>query len=339
MDEKVSIIIPVYNCEMYIKKCLDSVLLQTYKNIEVIIIDDGSTDMSRRIINEYIKKDERIKLITQKNMGASQARNNGINFCNGEYIVFLDGDDTLNKYYVEKLYYNICNLDVDIVCCGYSEYSKYGVTELNDYYIDKNIIDKDEFINFIFKGLGGTLWGKIFKKELIDKYYIKLNPSISVCEDMVFLLEYCMKCNRYGAIEENLYNYNRLNEKSITSNINHKYLYNYFKVINTIKQILLDNKFSNKFIDSIITKKIIDLIVMFSMIQESEKNIYFESLGSIYNFSCKEEYINKLRGRNIREKIILFIFIRQKFKLLNLFFVSSCKTRNFKNKFRSFKSA
>lgn len=183
MDEKVSIIIPVYNCEMYIKKCLDSVLLQTYKNIEVIIIDDGSTDMSRRIINEYIKKDERIKLITQKNMGASQARNNGINFCNGEYIVFLDGDDTLNKYYVEKLYYNICNLDVDIVCCGYSEYSKYGVTELNDYYIDKNIIDKDDYYkNHFTKGYFNCErdgFGEVIEseEELINllKSYIKTN--------------------------------------------------------------------------------------------------------------------------------------------------------------------
>ena len=97
----ISVIIPVYNVEQYLNRCVDSVINQTYKNLEIILIDDGSTDNSGKICDEYSQKDKRVKVIHQKNMGVSNSRNKGINIAKGKYITFVDSDDVLNCQYIE----------------------------------------------------------------------------------------------------------------------------------------------------------------------------------------------------------------------------------------------
>ncbi|MEH7464169.1 glycosyltransferase family 2 protein, partial [Bacillus thuringiensis] len=127
MVPKVSIIVPVYNCEEYLSNCIESILNQTYKNIEIVIVNDGSIDQSEKIINKYKVKEERIMYYYQDNCGPSEARNKGIINSTGEYVTFIDADDTVDKYYVELLLNKMINSNSDLVCCGYKDISEYGV--------------------------------------------------------------------------------------------------------------------------------------------------------------------------------------------------------------------
>ena len=121
MNETISIIIPVYNVEKYLNKCLNSVIEQTYKNIEVILIDDGSTDNSGKICDEYAKNDIRIKIIHQQNGGVSTARNNGLEHATGKYITFVDSDDYIEKEMIETMAKKIMKKNADIVICGVTD--------------------------------------------------------------------------------------------------------------------------------------------------------------------------------------------------------------------------
>ena len=124
-DEKISVIVPVYNIEKYLRKCIDSILSQTYENIEVILVDDGSTDNCGAICDEYAKIDPRIIVIHKKNAGVSAARNTGIMQCIGEYVFFVDSDDYLPIDSIEKLYNSINEYEADI-SIGIEEYFCYN---------------------------------------------------------------------------------------------------------------------------------------------------------------------------------------------------------------------
>ena len=116
--ELVSVIVPVYNVEKYLKKCVDSILSQSYQNIEVILINDGSLDGSGEICEAYAKKDERIKYITQNNSGLGKTRNRGIEEASGKYLLFVDSDDYIENTMIEKLYHNITESHADVASCG-----------------------------------------------------------------------------------------------------------------------------------------------------------------------------------------------------------------------------
>lgn len=123
-SDLVSVIVPVYNVEKYLIKCVDSIINQTYRNLEIILVDDGSTDNSRRICDEYKQKDNRIVVIHKENGGLSDARNTGLNICTGEYITFIDSDDYISDLYIENLYKIIKKYNADISVCA-EEYVKY----------------------------------------------------------------------------------------------------------------------------------------------------------------------------------------------------------------------
>ena len=335
--ELVSIIVPVYNSEQYINRCLNSLINQTYKNIEIIIIDDGSTDNSSILINEYIKKDKRIKVFFQENSGPSVARNNGIIKSNGDYIVFCDSDDYVEINYVEKLLENIIKLDCNILACGYIDVSEYGVSKLNDFYNGEDVLTKENFINCILKGVGGTLWGKIFKKDIIITNNIRMNPDIYMCEDMIFLLEYITYCNKCGAIEDKLYNYNRLNENSISSKTNMDYYNILVKSIEEIEKILKKSGFCESYIDNILSQRIKDISIKFLIMQYSLPHRYIK--GELYNniqIILDNKYLQKykldFKSNKIEEKIMILLINKNKNALINYYSFILYKLQQFKNR-------
>ena len=126
MNDLISVILPIYKVEKYLKKCIESILTQTYKNLDIILVDDGSPDKCGEIIEEFRKKDKRIRTIHQNNGGLSAARNNGIKIANGKYIVCIDSDDWIEKDMIEVLYKNIVNTNSDISICEFIEEDEYG---------------------------------------------------------------------------------------------------------------------------------------------------------------------------------------------------------------------
>ena len=274
MEPKVSIIVPVYNCEKYISKCLNSILNQSYKNIEVIVINDGSLDRSEEKIREIEKKDNRVRYFKQDNSGPSRARNNGIYKSSGKYLMFVDSDDNVEVQYVENLLKEIESNNYDLVCCGYLDESRYGISSQHDFWFGKGDIAKQKFVLSVCSGVGGTLWGKILRRKLIIENNISMNNSIYMCEDLLFILEYCLYAKRFGIIEDYLYIYNRLNENSITANMNFSYLNNNILVIKEIEKYLIEFKIDNKEIQNIILERVQSLS---NTIIRSEANRFIKS--------------------------------------------------------------
>lgn len=320
----VSIIIPIYNSEKYISRCIESIINQSYKNIEIVCIDDGSSDRSVKIIEDYSTKDNRIKVYTQPNSGPSVTRNYGLNVASGEYITFCDSDDYLESNYIHKLVEYIEKLDVDIVSSGYIDISKYGTIRLNDFYSGNQILSKQEFIECIFRGVGGTLWGKIFKTEIISKYNLRLNPDIFMCEDMIFVLQYSMQCKSFGVIEENLYNYYRLNDESISTKINITYYKNLVEVLKQIEYILYTNHFSMDYIDKIISNRLKSILINLLIIQNDKKYDHskikkIENIKYLINDKYSQKYINKFYINSISERIIINLIKNKKYKQINIY--------------------
>ncbi len=191
---KVSIIVPVYQVEKYIEKCLNSLINQTYKNIEIILIDDGSQDRSGEICDEFANRDSRIRVFHKKNEGVSVARNIGIENSNGEYITFVDSDDYVDRNYVEELINSCVNNDSDISFCGVQNENENGEISTITRQIEKklhgNAMLKEMFDEKYFVSV---CWAKLYKKSVIGN--IRFDSNMRIAEDLKFLYEISKNVN------------------------------------------------------------------------------------------------------------------------------------------------
>lgn len=253
---KISIIIPVYNVEKYLSKCLDSVINQTYKDIEIICINDGSTDNSFGILEDYAQKDIRIKIINKKNEGVSIARNIGINQSNGEYIIFLDSDDWIESNTCELSIDCIKKHDADICCFGINEIVKdnINIREWESPALKKEILQLEDK-----KILMVNACGKLFKRSFLLNNNISFPEMIKTGEDAIFNLTCLCNNAKYITLNERLYNYLCDRNDSATNNIKnainsdiagYKYFFNQliFKKANETYKILIIEKFIEQII-------------------------------------------------------------------------------------------
>lgn len=187
-----SVIIPVYNVENNIRRCIESVLSQSFIDFELILVDDGSSDGSGVICEEYAEKDERIIVIHQKNQGVSAARNEGMKKATGKYIVFIDADDFVDKDILKRLNQS----DADLVLVGFSDYFENGGVKT---FLDGEEcwqIDSDEgIIRFLNMKSSVFVWGKRYKKSVIDEYNIRFRHNMKFSEDIIFNNDYILKAN------------------------------------------------------------------------------------------------------------------------------------------------
>lgn len=189
MKEKLSIVIPVYNDEKYLKRCLDSIIDLDYQNLEIILVDDGSTDDSLAIMTDYATQDKRIKTISQQNLGVSVARNTGLTQATGEYIMFVDADDyVLSPFKIVLSDEQTADLNV----FGFESGKEQKVVQAKYYNADESIHAKTMMMENPTQYL--TAWGKLFKHDLIKKYNLRFNTNLRVAEDGNFMLQYLMKC-------------------------------------------------------------------------------------------------------------------------------------------------
>lgn len=221
MNEKylVSVIVPVYNVELYLRKCVDSILNQSYRKIEIILVDDGSTDMSGKICDEYNNKEERIKVIHKKNSGLSSARNAGLEIAKGDYISYIDSDDYVNSFFIEELLGLCIKYNTGISCIGYKEYSSDGentVSVISDE-CKPIIYDDISFIKEIVDSTKGgvityCVWSKLFRRDIVEG--IKF-PEGKTYEDIMYTTVAILRAQQCVFKNEKLYNY-RIREGSIS---------------------------------------------------------------------------------------------------------------------------
>lgn len=206
MESMVSIIIPAYNAEDYIERCVNSCLNQTYQAIEILVIDDGSNDNTRMICRKLQKGNANIKLVEKQNSGVSDTRNSGILHATGDYILFLDADDYINEDYCKTLISHF-EKDIDLVVAGYHKVSKTGVLS-SEVPKTLGIYSKSEIVDLIKALLECnclcTCWNKMYKKEKIIDGFRK---DMSFAEDSVFVMQYIKNCTKAKLINHIGYNY------------------------------------------------------------------------------------------------------------------------------------
>lgn len=228
-DKKITVIIPMHNTEEYIERCIRSVINQTYKNLEIIIVNDGSTDDSLQICERLKGEDTRIKIINQENKGVSGARNAGLESATGEYIGFIDSDDFLEKNMYEKLIGYIEKYDADFASARAYMIDRNGILEVSHYnnYVDSFEDEKSILKSYVDGFLTIAVWDKLFKREAIGN--IRFDSTV-FCEDAKFVLDVCSKVKKVVCTSERLYNHLRRTGNSLTNTSFNKFymtLYDY----------------------------------------------------------------------------------------------------------------
>lgn len=244
-ENKVSIIVPVYNTAKYLEQCLESVVNQSLKDIEVICVNDGSTDNSLEILERYAQKDERIKIITQHNQGQSAARNKGLEIAQGRYIGFVDSDDWIDETMFEKLYQNAKSYDSDVAMCSISMFSeKTGECSTNDPYMTIDLFPKSfenraftpqETFGFIFR-ICVSPCNKIYNRTFLEKNNIRFFEGL-FWEDNVFFLKMFLSSKKISLIRECAYFYRKFSSTSTCTGDDYKKL-DFFEIYNLKEQIL-----------------------------------------------------------------------------------------------------
>lgn len=241
MERLISVIVPVYNREKDIERCLISLMNQSLREIEILIINDGSTDRSEEIIKEIIKDDARFKLITQENKGLTYARNKGLDLSRGKYIYHLDGDDWIEKNGLKDMYdfAEVNNLD----CVITNFIVDYEGNKENKIGIDYNCEDKDifsgrEYLKKFFKWeeIAPAIWNKLIKKSIYDKNRIKFPDNIFLGEDLATTPRLLYFCEKVGKLNNQYVHYmQHAGQGSNKNNLGHKIedLFEVYKILNT----------------------------------------------------------------------------------------------------------
>ncbi len=224
----ISIIVPIYNVENYLKQCLESICKQTYKQIEIILINDGSTDGCSDICDLYLERDSRIKVIHKRNEGLVRARKTGINFAMGEYIAYVDGDDWIEPNMIERLYNTLIEQDADIAICG--RYEDTGDTHRPVYHgIPEGRYDKQALLEYVYPkmivndaffewGIFPGVWDKLFKRECLEKYQMAVDDRLTMGEDAACTYPALLNADKIYVLHECLYHYRQSASSMVKQN-------------------------------------------------------------------------------------------------------------------------
>lgn len=235
MKSLVSIIIPIYNSENRIERCIESAIKQTYRNIEVILVDDGSIDQSGKICDSYARTDDRIRVIHKANGGVSNSRNVGLQNSKGDYIFFMDSDDYIEENVIEELIKKSGNYNIVKVGSKINDEKKEKIIAYDNEYTS------EEYIKMIISGnIGGHCWGYLFNKIVIDDLYF--DPNTSFMEDTIFMVKCVLKSSKVKVIDSAYY-VHVINKFGITcSAVNiEENISGYMYSINSIEDILEKN--------------------------------------------------------------------------------------------------
>lgn len=311
---KVTVIIPIYNVENYLTSCLDSIIHQSYENLEIICIDNGSTDNCPKILKDYKIKDSRIKLLNSEK-GVSKARNKGLDNATGEWITFVDSDDVIHCDYVKNLLQAAIDNMVDFAWCKHNKIikdDKFITNENKKYIVKENLLEL--FVNYT-DILGYAVWGKIYSIKSIAN--LRFPENIAIAEDKIFNLNYVINNNSGVFVEQGLYDY-RIRENSAINQIN----------INKHLQIIEGEKYCINFAE----KNVLDKYLKEKIIKKSISEIYKSAIIRPYKdipHMCYKNWKKTLlicfdifennnitKYLSLKRKILLYLFLNQHFKLL-----------------------
>lgn len=329
---KVSIIIPVYNAKHYIEKCLLSILNQSLREIEIIVVNDGSTGESLNILKKISQKDKRVIVLTQENKGASAARNLGLRNANGEYIGFVDIDDYIEEHMYFKMYNKAIEKNYDIVTCSFKEEGQNYINNFtdalfgNDELVGANIkklylekIIEDKFLGYL------PLWNKIFKNELIKEKEILLDESMVLGEDRVFCCEAFLNSKKVANVNDFLYHYVKTNSNSLTKKYDTKQIKYYLKDRSSMLEFVKANVEEENLMKYkvIYDQRIFYKLLHYALIQtRTNDNLITKYKNIKYIFSLqetKDTYDTKMHESNFIKILIKLL----KYKMYIIIYIKS----------------
>lgn len=314
----ISIVVPVYNAEKYLEQCLDSLIQQSYINIEIICIDDGSKDYSSEVVEEYMRRDNRVKLIKQENTGVSGTRNKGINYTQGEYIMFVDSDDWIDLNTCESALNSIIKNDADIVMWSYVS-EREGEKNYKNIFPEETIFDVDMTRKVLHRRLVGILgeelahpemadslcpvWGKLYKTNIIKNYDIQFVDldEIGTYEDGLFNLEVFFYVKKVVYLKEHFYHYRRNNKNSITSKHNDNLYEQWQQLFNKMEKYIKEKQLSSDYMDALYNRIALSILGL-------GLNILAEDARVLHKVKCIKRIVKQERYMDAYKKLELKYF-------------------------------
>lgn len=313
-DDLISVIVPVYNVEKYLHKCINSIINQTYKNLEIILIDDGSTDNSGKICDEYALKDNRIKVIHKENGGLSSARNAGLDICSGDYIGFVDSDDYIAEDMYEYLYVNFKKNNADVAMCNFYNVFENRIEKsfsINDFDLSEQETMLSINLKYAYNAFI-AVWNKLYKKTIIKSIRFPLNKC---SEDSAILIDWILKTKKMSYTSNASYYYVR----RVNSLSNRKIDEHLFDEVENFNKIL---KICHKKFGNCIDIAQADLFIAYRisldrLLKSSNINMYIEEKIICQNYFRK--YIRKfIFNNNINNKTkLIYLLISIHFRVYN----------------------
>ncbi len=329
---EITVIVPVYNVEKYLGKCLDSILSQSFSNIEIICVNDGSTDNSRKILQDYKNKDSRIIILDKKNGGLSSARNAGLNIARGKYISFVDSDDWIENDMLELMYSSMENLNTDISICQVHQFdeSKQKIDDSNPYYtleyfnssFDNRSFSYLETKSFIMD-VCVMAWNKLYRRSFLDSLNARF-PDGKIFEDGPFFFSIFFNTKKVNIVRKFLYNY-RINRKgSIIEKGGRQFL----DIIDVVELMFNEIKNSDCFDEiknEFYCRKINDIVYRYDLVdifckkkfskKLKEKTFLFDFNIFDYNYICENSPVTLRSLYEIKNKSNIFSYYLNKFKI------------------------
>lgn len=316
----ISVIVPIYNAEKYVTKCIESIIAAKQQNkLEILLINDGSTDNSLAICQQFSENHSFIVVLTQENSGPSVARNRGIKVATGDYLVFVDADDYVEPTYLSDLYTEFVTSKSDLVCCGYFDHSKYGKVATTNYNEEIIYEEVKEFIPFILDKVGGVLWDKMFKKDIIIKNNITFNTNILLSEDLLFVLEYLKYTNKTSIISKHLYHYNRTQQSGLSREYDLKKFEYILQVNQLVSNYLSYFDFKSGFISEYLNKRKIAFTINFSRSIALNNSTVLDKRDVLKEFRSFDGYDLSLKNISLKwleYPVIFFLNYRMYYWLL-----------------------
>lgn len=303
---EVSVIVPIYKVENKIKRCIDSLLEQSFVDFELILVDDGSPDKSAEICDRYAEIDSRIRVIHQQNGGVSKARNHGLESATGKYVTFVDSDDYVEVDYLKVLYDAIQN-EVDISICGIYYCNDQNSDKLEQKrYVDTIISINDEHTEYIADLLINRrfnyVYGKMYRNDVIQRYSVRFKEEISLGEDTIFVFDYLTHASKIAIVENAYYNYIKYSEGTLTSKFCRDIFNRYMYISRYIVRFFENQKIMDEYILTAIDLRILQSLKWaLESIWTSEVLLYKEKSCLINKMLRTPEVLEALSRNNCRE--------------------------------------
>lgn len=279
MEELISVIVPIYNAEKYLNICIQSIVDQTYRNLQIILVDDGSTDLSFEICDNWGEKDSRIKVLHQKNQGAAMAKNQGLDLARGELITFVDSDDCIKKNMYDKLYKLMKNKQCDIVECNYQSFENVILNEQDIIKEKIEICNNIKAMEYLIDNskIKPVVWNKLYKRSVINNTRF---PKGRYIDDEFWIYKVIDKANKVGIINDKLYFY-RQHQDSI-----------------------MGRKYNIRRLDAVDAMKERMLYIKKNKPELEDKAALSYIATTMYHYQCLDLYRNELdKDKTFRKKI------------------------------------